>query len=48
LFDNDSGDVDPFFELGFGFTAYLSMLRKFAGLFCFFTLLMIPALGLYI
>eukprot|EP00352_Strombidinopsis_acuminata_P004247 CAMPEP_0176383460 /NCGR_PEP_ID=MMETSP0126-20121128/33526_1 /TAXON_ID=141414 ORGANISM="Strombidinopsis acuminatum, Strain SPMC142" /NCGR_SAMPLE_ID=MMETSP0126 /ASSEMBLY_ACC=CAM_ASM_000229 /LENGTH=162 /DNA_ID=CAMNT_0017748551 /DNA_START=165 /DNA_END=653 /DNA_ORIENTATION=- len=42
------GGHDPFFELGFGFTAYLDMLSKFSQLFCFFTILMIPVMGLYV
>lgn len=46
--EGGSGETDPFSELGFGFTAYLDMLAKFAGLFCFFTILMIPTMGLYV
>ena len=38
---------NPYNELGFGFTAYFSMLRIFIKLFILFSLIMLPALYIY-
>ena len=45
--DEDMTPENPYNELGFGFTAYFSMLRIFIGLFILFSLIMVPTYYIY-